>query len=107
FNDTTDAQQKTEFARSVLGKGFQTLIPYLSATNDQMAQFKQLAAQHGEVLNQADIEQAHNYSIAMNELHAATQKAERELATGMVPTLTTLAKSLDTVVSAMSSVNYT
>jgi len=104
FQETSDATQRDALAKETLGRGYQTLLPYLTATNEQVAEFQRQAVAHGEILSQADIDKAHEFQIQTRELQAGVSQLERDLASGLVPVLTDVAGNFNTIAGKVDGV---
>lgn len=73
---TTDATARDAAAKQLLGRSYQTLLPYLSLTNDRLATYQQLARAGGEVVHQKDIDNAREMRIETQELADQWQRLQ-------------------------------
>lgn len=65
FSSSADATQRDAAAKALLGRGFQTLLPYLALTNTQYKQFQDIARRSGEVFSPADLDNARQMAVNM------------------------------------------
>lgn len=75
-------------AAALLGKGYQTLLPLLGKTREELQGLFADAGKHGLVFNQRDLDQAKEFTIAQRQAHAAVEGLEIQLGKGLLPVLT-------------------
>lgn len=97
FSATSDATTRDAIAKQLLGRSYQTLLPYLSLTNDRLALFQRLTRQSGQVLNQADVDKARELKIQMQELTDKVEKLKVSAGRAGTGALSTFATGLSLV----------
>jgi hypothetical protein len=74
-------------AKNLLGRGFQTLIPYLELSNTQLKQFEDIARRSGEIFTQADLDNARlmavNVETAKEHIEALKLSVGRDATAGV------------------------
>lgn len=85
FVGSADATQRDAAAKNLLGRGFQTLIPYLELSNTQLKQFEDIARRSGAVFTEEDINKARQMAVNLemaNEHIKAVEISAGRIATG-------------------------
>lgn len=67
FNSSADATVKDAAAKELLGRGFQTLIPYLELSNTQLKEFQDIARRSGDVITQSDVDNARQLAVNIEQ----------------------------------------
>jgi hypothetical protein len=76
FSGSADATARDAAAKALLGRGFQTLIPYLELSNTQLKQFQDIARRSGAVFTQADVDNARQMAVNVAQAKSAIQSVE-------------------------------
>lgn len=85
-------------AASLLGRGYQALLPILGKTREELQAIFADAQKRGLVFSAEDLESARQFTIAQREAKAAVQGLEIQLGKGLVPILTDVVTGLAGVV---------
>lgn len=101
YQATTDATERDTIANELKVRGLQNLIPYLQETTAQQQQIVSSAQQSGNILNDTQVGQAKQLSIAMNEAGLAVKGLEVNLAEGLAPSLTAGLKVFEDLTSGL------
>jgi hypothetical protein len=85
-------------AASLLGRGYQSLLPLLTKSREELQGMFADAQKHHLVMDQSDVDTAKEFTLSTRELHAAMQGLEIESARGLVPALTQASGGLTTLI---------
>lgn len=79
-------------AQDAFGRGGRALIPILKQSREEIQGFWKDAANHGEIMTDADLKAVFDYKVSIRELDEAWAGLERKAAPGVVKALTGAAK---------------
>lgn len=102
FQDLAPGIDRTAFAMNVFGRSGKALIPFLSATNEEMAKFADNARAAGLIMSEEDVQAARDLGIAQRELGGAFKGLEVSLARAVIPLLISLADAFATLIRFVS-----
>lgn len=89
-------------AQEAFGRSGLKMLPILAAGRDRIEEFWNAAADHGEILSDADLEKARKFQVSLRELTAAAHGLEIATGEGLVPALTNTAKAATAVVDIIN-----
>ncbi len=94
FSTMQDGLGKTALAMDLFGRSGANLIPFLNKGREGIAELEDEARRLGVVFSVEGVNSAMEYEDATRKLHAEMDAAQRDIALGLMPTLTALANSM-------------
>ena len=101
YQATEDPVQRNLILFDAFGKAGQALAPYLAMSAAQLKEFNEEADKHHAIFTQAEVDQAHNYTLATRDMSAAMQGFGYELAKDIIPALTSLIQGTTSAVESV------
>lgn len=101
YNATTDQSRRALLAQTAFGRGAISLLPILERGRDGLAQLFDEAQTHGLIFDQAQLEQAREFGLAMHSLREAAEGLFVSVGTKLVPILTPLVQRLEELVNLL------
>ncbi len=98
YTEIQDPAQRAAFASENFGKGFQSINALLGQGKKNIQDFYAVASEHHEVFSQDDLNKGLQYNRAMTDVTTAFQGLELEIGKELLPTLTTLAHTLEHII---------
>lgn len=102
FKSMHDPAQRDAMVMDLLGRQGAALIPVLQRGRDGLKEFFKEAGAHGLVFDDKQLQQGRDFTLAMHNLGEAAKGLEIQLASGLVPILTTFAQKAATVVDEVN-----
>lgn len=93
---------RTSFALQLFGRSGKALIPFLSASSEELQTFTDNAKAAGLIMSENDVQAARSLGIAQRELGEAFRGVEVSLARAVIPLLTDAANAIAGLVRAVS-----
>lgn len=100
FSELKDPQDRARLGNELFGRSWQTLLPLLSKSKDELKGIYDIADRQKLVFSQADLEKGKEYKLALDDLKTAFQGLQVQVGSAIVPTLTAGAKGITSVVEA-------
>jgi hypothetical protein len=103
YNASTDETKKAALASAAFGKSWQSLAPILSAGSEEIkAAFDSVPK--GDILDQSNVDQAHQIELAWNSMKLAVQGLEITLAKDLAPAILEISQDLAGLAKAADAV---
>lgn len=96
FGGATNATQADDEAKKLLGKSYQTLIPYLELSNTQLKQQQDIVRASGGVINQSDLDAARQLAVNLDLAKEKVKSVQAEASKLAVGAINDVAKGFST-----------
>ncbi|MGH9015577.1 MAG: hypothetical protein ACRDZ1_16805 [Acidimicrobiia bacterium] len=99
YRATNDPAERAALAQAAFGRAGKELIPILEQGRKGLKEFFAAAEEGHQIFDQGDIDRGRQYELAIDNLQDAWRGLQLEIGEGVVPTLTTGANTLATLVN--------